>query len=231
MAPTRTRLRRLRFFVLEKVVLPLAVIPLRGLIWTWRTRGPSAATMHEIAKVPRVILVTCHGMFLHGLAFARLWVPYGRRVVVMLSPSLDGQLLAATLERFGLDHVCATSDSRGVAGTLEFIRRVEAGDVGLIAVDGPRGPRGVVKPGVLRIAAAAHAQLVVASTAASRGITFGSWDRAHLATPFARVDLVYRLLPPSAVAADDAISQIQRAFNDAAQQLAHPAAVSVEPVA
>lgn len=220
-------MRRLRFFLLEKIVLPLATIPLRWLIWTWRKRGPSEKTMDEIASVPRVILVTCHGMFLHGLAFSQLWAPHGRRVVVMLSPSLDGKLLAATLERFGLDHVGATSDSHGVAGTLEFIRRVEAGDVGLIAVDGPRGPRGAVKPGVLRIAAATGAQLVVASTAASCGITFGSWDGAHLAAPFARVELSYRLLPPAVAGADDVIAQIQQAFDDAARQLARPAVVSV----
>ena len=189
-------LRRFRFFVLERIVLPVAIIPLRLLIRSWRRRGPDEATLRAVMQTRRVIFVTYHGMLLQLLAFAPLPPAYGRRVVVMLSPSLDGRLLAAALQRFGITHVRGTSGSRGIAGSLEFIERIKAGDIGMVAADGPLGPCCVAKPGVLRIAAAAGAHLAPVTTAASWGAHLGSWDRAHLPAPFARVALALQLLPP-----------------------------------
>jgi lysophospholipid acyltransferase (LPLAT)-like uncharacterized protein len=100
--------------------------------------------------------------------------------------------------------VCGTTGRRGTAGALEFIRRIEAGDVGLIAVDGPLGPRGVIQPGALRIAAASGAHVIAAVTSATRGITFPSWDRAHLPGPGARVRISAELVPPVGDGATDA---------------------------
>src|SRR5512143_3057763 len=95
-------LRRFRFLLLEKVVLPSAIIPLRLLIKTWRPYGPDPAILRTIMQTPRLIFVTYHGVFLHLLEFAQIAPAHGRRLVVMLSPSLDGRLLAAMLQRFGI---------------------------------------------------------------------------------------------------------------------------------
>jgi lysophospholipid acyltransferase (LPLAT)-like uncharacterized protein len=180
--------RRLRFLLLEKVVLPIASPPLRALVRSWRARADEAAIARLFAS-PRVVIATYHGMLPHLLAFAPLAARHGRRVVVMLAPSLDGRLLGAALARFGIDHVRATSGSRGVAGSREFLARVAAGDVGVVAVDGPRGPRCVAKPGFLRLAARANADVAIAVTSGGRGVRLGSWDGAHLPLPFARVEL------------------------------------------
>jgi lysophospholipid acyltransferase (LPLAT)-like uncharacterized protein len=216
-------LRRLKFALLEKVVLPPGVVALRLLVRTWRPHRPDEAAIRELAQIPRLIVVTYHGMLLHLLPFAPLARAYGRRFVVMVSPSRDGQLLGAALHRFGVGHVRGTTGSRGVAGALEFIARVEAGDVGIIAADGPRGPCGVIKPGVLRVAAAARAHLVLVATSANRGITFRSWDRSHLPAPFARVELSLQLLPPP-VAGDNerAVAAIQEALSDTARHMSSP---------
>ena len=187
-------MRRLRFFILEKILLPIMIVPLRLLIRTWRAAGPDDALVAAVFREPRLVFVTCHGMFLHLLRFAQLAPDHGRRLVVMLSPSLDGRLLAASLRYFGIDSVSAASGRRGVAGAREFRRRIEGGDIGVVAVDGPRGPRGIVKPGALQLAAAAHAAVVVAVTVGRAGLTLGSWDRAHLPLPFARVALAFHVV-------------------------------------
>ena len=214
--------RRLRFFLLEKIVLPLVIILLRLLMRTWRKRGPTEATLREIAKVPRAIHVCCHGSFLHALAFSQIWTPYGRRVVVMRSPSLDGQLLAALVAPFGLDQVCSTGMNRGVGGALDFIRRVKAGDFGLVAIDGPHGPCSVVKPEPLHMAAKARAQIILLTTSASHGVRFGTWDRAHLPLPFARVELSFRLLPPPTVREEYTAPVVQEALLSDARRIKSP---------
>jgi lysophospholipid acyltransferase (LPLAT)-like uncharacterized protein len=212
--------RPVKFFILEKLLLPLAVFPIRLLVKSWRRCEADRAVLREVARRPRVVLITYHGMLLHLLAFARL-AP--RPLVVMTSPSFDGRLLAAFLKGFGVDHVFGSSASRSIGGSLEFVRRIRSGEIGLIAVDGPRGPRCVAKPGFLKIAAAADAHLLLATSSAGRGISFGTWDGAHLPAPFARVRLTLQLLPPPAGINPQAeIDRVQNALIDAARGIASP---------
>jgi lysophospholipid acyltransferase (LPLAT)-like uncharacterized protein len=66
---------------------------------------------------------------------------------------------------------------------------------GAFAVDGPRGPRGLVKGGAVVAARATGAVLVPMASSIQRGFVIrGAWDRFEVAWPFSRVDLV--LGPP-----------------------------------
>lgn len=214
------RLRRFRFWILETLVLPLAMVPFRLLVWSWRKQGLSEATLQQIGQLPRVIIAVYHGELPASLAWANLWAPYGRRWLGLLTPSLDGRLMAATLKRFGVDSVALPRATRGIEGAQEFIRRVQAGAIGVIAVDGPRGPRGVVKDGVARTASAANAAVVVARTAASHAITFKSWDRARLPLPFARVEARLYVLPVPAAGDAYTAREIQEFLDAGANRLA-----------
>ena len=198
MAKRSNRARRFRFFLLEKILLPIAIVPLRMIVRSWRLDPPDASRQEEFFTFPRVVLFTYHGMFLQLLAYAPLINKRGRRLVVMLTPSLDGRLLAAMLHHFDIDHVMASPGDRDVRGALEFARRIEAGDVGLLAVDGPRGPACVAQPRALDLARAADAQIYLAITSAGRGIRVGSWDCSYLPMPFARTSLRAEQFPSSA---------------------------------
>lgn len=187
--------RGLWFFALEQVALPVVAGPLRFWVRSWRLDRASTELLREVAARPRLVIATFHGMLFHLLAFATPLRLLGRKPVVLVSPSRDGSLLANVLARFGIDSVRGTEGSRGVAGSREFARAVAGGAVGIVAIDGPRGPLGVGKPGVLRLRAAADAELLAAATAAGPGLRFGSWDRAHLPLPGASVKLATRLLP------------------------------------
>jgi len=212
--------RRQYFFILEKVLLPIIVFPLRLLVKSWRWPDADAVMIQRISETPRIMLVTFHGMLLHLLALPR-FIP--RQGVVMLSPSYDGRLLAAFLKHFGVNHVFGSSRSRNIAGPLELIRRTRAGEVGLIAVDGPRGPRGVVKPGFLKLAEAADAHLLVVTSAASRGITLKTWDRAHLPAPFAKLRFSLQLVPPpTRTDSEQALSAVQVLLLSSARAIDSP---------
>lgn len=202
-------LRRLRFRFLERVALPVLAPLLRGWIGSWRVEGPSSQDLALLMARPRAVVVTFHGLLAPLLAFRGLAGPEGRRFVVMLSPSLDGQLLAAMLARLGIDHVVAAPGSRGVAGSLEFVDRVRGGDIGVIAADGPLGPRFVVKPGALRLAAAADAHLGLMVAQARASLPLGSWDGARLPLPFARVTGRLSLVPPPAGVDPALVAQVQ----------------------
>jgi lysophospholipid acyltransferase (LPLAT)-like uncharacterized protein len=212
--------RRTRFFILEKILLPVAIFPFRLLLKSWRPRAPDEKTLQQVAATTPLFLVTYHGMLLHLLAFPRF---FPRRFVVMVSPSHDGRLLGAFLKHLGIAHVFGSSRSRNVAGSLEFIRRVKAGEIGLIAVDGPRGPCCVAKPGFLKMASAAGAHLLVVTSTASRGMSLKTWDRAHLPAPFAALKLSLQLLPPPAtIDPERELSAVQQLLVSSARQIGSP---------
>ena len=54
-----------------------------------------------------------------------------------------------------------------------------------------RGPAGSAKPGVIAVARASGARLVPIGVSAAPARQFGSWDRAILPLPFARVTCRY----------------------------------------
>jgi lysophospholipid acyltransferase (LPLAT)-like uncharacterized protein len=215
--------RRLRFFALEKIALPAGIMPLRMLVRTWRARGSDDPYFVAAMAAPRVVVATYHGMFLHLLAYAHVPPRYGRRLVVLVSPSLDGRLLAATLTHFGIDHVFGTSSARGVRGAREFIARIASGDVGIIAADGPGGPCCAAKPGLLEIAGLADAQIFLAMTSARHGLTLPTWDRSHLPVPFARVEIKgLSFVPQAAASLNDQLAAMQSDLLTLARSIASP---------
>ena len=67
-------------------------------------------------------------------------------------------------------------------------------------VDGPRGPREVVKPGVAWLARATGHPVVCVHAEADRAWTMRSWDRTQIPKPFSR--MVISIGPVVHVAAD-----------------------------
>lgn len=129
---------------------------------------------------------------LHGQQFGLLAWPRRRPVVALVSRSRDGELLARTLARVGLAVARGSSSRGGAEGLLAIVRRLRRGGVdAAFAVDGPRGPAGVVRPGALAAARAAGALVVPIACAARPVFVFArSWDAFELPWPFARVVVV-----------------------------------------
>ena len=130
--------------------------------------------------------------FFHGKQWPLLAWKRRRSTVVMVSLSKDGEIQTRALSMLGFTIVRGSSSRGGARGLAAIVRRLKAGGHdAAFAVDGPRGPYGVPKPGVLLAARAAGA-LVVPMGSAIRGakIFARAWDRFELAWPFARVSVV-----------------------------------------
>lgn len=115
-----------------------------------------------------------------------------KRMAVMVSRSVDGEMLKSFLSWMGF-RVVRGSSSRGGAGGLKgLVDAVEAGYNASLAVDGPRGPIYKVKPGILKLAQVTGKPLVPG--AASSGFRFvfkKAWNRCFLPLPFAAGVIVY----------------------------------------
>jgi lysophospholipid acyltransferase (LPLAT)-like uncharacterized protein len=123
-----------------------------------------------------------------------LLMPYayrGRRISVLVSQSTDGELIARTVARLGIDSTRGSSSRGGVSGMKTLLRKAAAGWDIAFTPDGPRGPAREVQPGVILAAAATGLPIQPVAVAATRAKRLNSWDRFLIPLPFSTVHFVY----------------------------------------
>lgn len=123
-----------------------------------------------------------------------LLMPYayrGRRISVLVSQSQDGELIARTVARLGIDSSRGSSSRGGVAGMRTLLRKAGEGYDLAFTPDGPRGPASEVQPGVILAAAATGWPIHPVAVAATRAKRLRSWDRFLVPLPLARVHFLY----------------------------------------
>lgn len=140
-----------------------------------------------------------------GLHEGMMMLPYHFRDrtdgVVMVSSSRDGDIIADTVERFGMRAVRGSSRHGGRHALDAMIDAVRQGDVSAgVIVDGPRGPARIAKSGALLLARATGLPVVPGTWWARPLLRVGSWDRTIVPLPFSRI--VFAFAEPLLVPAD-----------------------------
>ena len=109
------------------------------------------------------------------------------RVATVVSESRDGEIIAQVLERIGYATARGSSTRGGLKALIALKRHMEQGKIGVITVDGPRGPRHKVKDGAVYLAHRTGALLFpVRSRPSSMHVFERSWDKFQLPMPFCR---------------------------------------------
>ncbi|HEV8323126.1 MAG TPA: DUF374 domain-containing protein [Myxococcota bacterium] len=173
--------------VWRRVLAWMAFAALRLVGRTLRLRAAPAPAAEADATPRRRVLLA----FEHGRQFALLaWFDRmrGKRIALLSSTSDDGRLQAGILRRLGYRVVLGSSSRRGAAALVGLVRAVrDDGYDAALAVDGPRGPRGSVKPGIAWLASRTGAEIVPVSAAAAPAHVFArSWCAYRLPWPWAR---------------------------------------------
>jgi lysophospholipid acyltransferase (LPLAT)-like uncharacterized protein len=177
------------------MVSTAATASLRTFGRTWRLveRRNEEYTAHRLLGERKNILVALwHDRILYTMWYmAYRFRPHNSRFSLMISPSRDGDLLAATTNQFGGDAVRGSSSRRGRGAMLGMLDRLEMGYNGVITPDGPRGPRYHAHPGIVMLAQKSGVPIVPVIAGARRHYRFRSWDRFMLPLPFSRIRLLY----------------------------------------
>ena len=88
----------------------------------------------------------------HANNFAVHGFPNRENVNVLISTSLDGDIVASTCEKWGFKVQRGSTGRKGsVEATLRLIEKLKHGESAAIMVDGPHGPYHVVKRGVITL--------------------------------------------------------------------------------
>jgi hypothetical protein len=136
---------------------------------------------------------------LHAQQIAFVMLSDDVPIAVMLSASADGDILAGACRARNIVPVRGSSRKKGKekggARALDLlVERVKQGTPGLLAVDGPRGPRGVAHWGIVNLARRSGAAILVAGVFPTRRkVLTRSWDRTQIPLPFST--LVGRFRP------------------------------------
>lgn len=170
----------------------LWLVRLLSLTYRYRLVG-TENEQRVLAEYGTVIYASWHQRFFPGMTLFASRKP----IAVIISQSHDGEMIARVVDILGWRSVRGSS-SRGGMRALKQVRSLtqQGFRIGHI-VDGPQGPFGVVKPGLITIAQFARAPILPVIVSAQRCWVFNSWDRFMIPKPFSRV--LVRFAPPIAV--------------------------------
>lgn len=164
--------------------------------------------MDHLRNGGRVVLCTWHQHFFAAIRHFQTYRNF--KPSLMISRSSDGEIIAGVAERSGWHAVRGSSSRDGREALKEMIRRLSQTRLAAHIVDGPKGPAGIVKAGVIQLAHAADAVIIPLYTSADRAWYFNSWDNFFLPKPFARVVISFGNMIKLAPAADAITFERQR---------------------
>jgi len=123
---------------------------------------------------------------LHDCIYLAIYFWRRRGIVYMTSRSFDGEYIARFLQRFGFGAVRGSSTRGAVGALIEMARLVRAGIPVGFTVDGPRGPRYVVKSGAVILAKKTGQPILPFNVTAAHCWRASTWDRLQVPKPFTR---------------------------------------------
>ncbi|MDI6776085.1 MAG: lysophospholipid acyltransferase family protein [Syntrophales bacterium] len=121
-----------------------------------------------------------------------LFMSYAKRLgvfspSVMISQSRDGEMIASIMSRLNIRPVRGSSSRNGRKALAAMVTDIAHHQLAAHVVDGPQGPRGVVKEGLITMAQLSGAAIFPLYASVDRAWILKSWDRFLIPKPFSQV--------------------------------------------
>jgi len=141
--------------------------------------------MGALEENQKVIIAILHQRMFGVIGYAQRFSRFA--LAAIISQSKDGDIITQVVTRLNF-HPIRGSSSRGGKEALDaLIAYLADHQAAVHAVDGPRGPKGVVKTGIIRIAQRAGAVIYPVYISTSKAWVLKSWDHFLIPKPFSRV--------------------------------------------
>ncbi len=167
-------------------LIPLAHNLIRAYLY-----GIRKTILHEeqilraLEQNQKVIIAILHQRMFGVIGYAKRFGPFALGAII--SQSRDGDMIARVVERLQF-HPIRGSSSRGGKEALDaLVAYLVDNRAAVHAVDGPRGPKGAVKAGIVRIAQLSGAVIYPVYISTNRAWVLKSWDRFLIPKPFSRL--------------------------------------------
>ncbi len=128
---------------------------------------------------------------LHGNALCVALLGIDRGIYTLVSRFRDGDIADRLLTSLGYKVVRGSSEEGkrekgGSSGLLRLIKVLREGGTVAITVDGPKGPAGSVKPGIIMLAQKSGTPIVPVYVEFEKKLVLNTWDRLTIPLPFSR---------------------------------------------
>ncbi len=142
-----------------------------------------------LGKGKPVLLCTWHQQFFSAIRHFKTYADYNPGL--MISQSKDGDLIAGVANKSGWRTARGSSSRGGKKAMDAMIDHLTAHGFGAHILDGPTGPMGKIKAGIVKMALDSNALIIPLYAQAEKAWFFNSWDRFMLPKPFSKVTLTF----------------------------------------
>lgn len=141
--------------------------------------------MNALKDGQKVVIAILHQRMFGVVGYAQRFGHFSPAAII--SHSRDGDMIARIVKRLNF-HPIRGSSSRGSKEALDaLVFHLADNQAAVHAVDGPRGPKGVVKAGIIRIAQRSGALIYPVYISSDKAWVLKSWDRFLIPKPFSRL--------------------------------------------
>ncbi len=182
--------KRLKFILYTKPFIAFIYFFIRIYAMSFRLRVVNEEQWKKHLKNGKaVLLCVWHQQFFSAIRHFKTYAHLNPGL--MISQSRDGELIAGVANRTGWHTARGSSSKGGKEAMEEMIDHLKYYRFGAHILDGPRGPIGRVKAGIIKMAKESNAVIVPFYTYADKAWFFNSWDRFMLPKPFSNVTLMF----------------------------------------
>ncbi len=143
----------------------------------------------RLGKGSPILLCTWHQQFFCAIRHFRTYSKFNPGL--MISQSRDGELIAGVANKTGWHTPRGSSSRGGRIAMSAMIDHLKTFGFGAHILDGPRGPIGKIKAGVIKMALETDALVVPFYAQPENAWYFNSWDQFMLPKPFSKVTLAF----------------------------------------
>jgi lysophospholipid acyltransferase (LPLAT)-like uncharacterized protein len=172
--------------------------------------------LHHLENAPQHVI-----LFWHECVLLALYAKWRRPTITISSQSKDGDIMVSIMKLYGVRDPARGSSNRGGTKALRHVLRAARDGINIaVTPDGPKGPRRVVKEGVVYIAQMSGLVIVPFHFTAKRKKRLRSWDRMIFPIPFSKA--IYLYGEPIVVPRDGDVEEwrlrIEHTLNDLAEE-------------
>ena len=172
--------------LLKVILAPLAYFLLRLYLSLIRVRTLHEDVLLQFLQTGRkAVGAVWHQRFLGVLGYVTKFSYLS--LSIMISMSRDGDWIAPVVKWLGLRPVRGSSTRGGKEALAVMVQDLAQNQAALHIVDGPRGPKAVIKAGLIRLAQLSKAAIIPVYISVDRAWVTRSWDRFLIPKPFSRV--------------------------------------------
>jgi lysophospholipid acyltransferase (LPLAT)-like uncharacterized protein len=179
-------LKRLSALAIRYGFIPLAHNLIRAYLGLVRkTILQEEQIMLALEENRKVVVAILHQRFFGVIGYAQRFSRFS--LAAIISSSRDGEMIAQVAARLNFHPIRGSSSKGGKEALDAIVAYLADHQAAAHAVDGPRGPKGVVKAGIIRIAQRSGALIYPLYISTDRAWILKSWDHFLIPKPFSRL--------------------------------------------